>query len=186
MLHKGSQVIQTERLTLRPFRVSDAEEMFCGWANDGEVTRFLTWTPHGSIEETRAFLLASEEGYKRADYYHWALEYEGGAIGDICVSSVDTHSQSGMLGYCMAKKFWGQGFMTETLKAVLKFCFEEVGFHRIYSVHSAQNPASGRVMEKCGLKYEGTLRDGFKLHSTGEWTDIDVRAILKEDYLKSL
>ena len=72
--------------------------------------------------------------------------------------------------------------MTEALDEVLRFCFEEVGFHRIEICHAAQNPASGRVMEKCGLKYEGTKRKSFRLLSTGEWADLVVRAILEEDY----
>ena len=183
MKHKGTKIIRTERLLLRPFRIGDAEVMFGNWANDPEVTKYLTWTPHGSVEATRALLTLWEEESKKENVYHWAIEFEGELIGDISVEAVDDRCESGVIGYCTAKKCWGKGIMTEALGAVLKYCFEEVEFHRLSAMHSAENPAPGRVMEKCGLVYEGTQRDGFKLFSTGKRTDIICRAILRQDYL---
>lgn len=184
MRNLGSKVLKTRRLTLRPFREDDAEAMFENWASDPEVTKFLTWTPHGSVEETRALLKLWEEESKRLNVYHWAIEFEGGLVGDINMVAVDEKNESGITGYCLAKKHWGKGIMTEAYAEVLRFLFTEVGFHRIESSHAVQNPASGKVMEKCGLVYEGTFRGEFRLLSTGEWTDIIHRAILKEDYLQ--
>lgn len=180
MEHKGSKIIQTERLVLRPFRASDAEEMFQNWARDAEVTKYLTWTPHESVEQTRALLALWEEEAKKPDCYHWAITLRGEVVGDISLVSVK--GERAVTGYCLSRKCWGKGIMTEAYRAVLKYLFEEVGFHRIEAVHSVQNPASGRVMEKCGLRYEGTLRKQMRLLSTGEWTDIVCRAILEEDY----
>ena len=180
MEHKGSKILKTQRLVLRPFRQSDAEEMFANWASDQEVTKFLTWTPHKNIEETRALLTEWEEESKREDTYHWAITLAGEVIGDIALVSV--RGENAVTGYCLCKRFWGKGIMTEAYREVLRFCFEEVGFHRIEATHFTENPASGKVMEKCGLKYEGTRRKAFRLLSTGEWTDIAIRAILEEDY----
>ncbi len=96
--------------------------------------------------------------------------------------SVEEQTESGVTGYCLSRKYWGKGIMTEAYGAVLRFLFEEVGFRRIASSHAAENPASGKVMEKCGLAYEGTFRKEARLLSTGEWTDVVHRAILREDY----
>ena len=180
MEHKGSKVLKTQRLTLRPFKKTDAEAMFENWASDPEVTKFLTWTPHKNAEETRALLAVWEEEAKNPDTYHWAIECEGELIGDIAL--VWMHGENAVAGYCLCKRFWGKGIMTEALSEVLRYCFEEVGFHRIEITHSTENPASGRVMEKCGLRFEGVKRKAFRLLSTGEWTDIAQRAILEEDY----
>lgn len=180
MEHKGSKILRTRRLVLRPFKVSDAEEMFENWAHDEEVTKFLTWTPHRSVEETRALLAVWEEESKRPDVYHWAITIDGALIGDLALVAV--HGENAHTGYALSRKFWGKGIMTEAYAEVLRYLFEEVGFHRIESSHAVHNPASGRVMEKCGLSYEGTFRKAFRLLSTGEWEDIVYRAILEEDY----
>lgn len=184
MEQKGSRVLKTERLVLRPFRASDAEAMFCGWASDPEVTKYLTWTPHESVEATRRYLETVEALSGQPNVYHWAIELGGEVIGDIELGTVDDWEGKGSLGYCMAKKHWGKGIMTEALKEVLRYAFEEVGMHRIEGSHVSANIGSKRVMEKCGLYYEGTRRDGFRLYSNGEWVDIDVRGILREDYFR--
>ena len=182
MKNLGSKVLKTARLVLRPFREGDAVAMFENWAGDPEVTKYLTWTPHKSAEETHALLSLWAEESKKPDVYHWAIEYENELVGDVNIMQVNEESESAITGYCLAKKCWGKGIMTEAYGEVLRFLFEEVGFHRIGSSHAVENPASGKVMEKCGLLYEGTFRKEFRLPSTGEWVDVVHRAILKEDY----
>ena len=177
----GSKVLKTERLTLRPFQTDDAEEMYQNWAHDPEVTKYLTWTPHVNLDMTRAYCSQMEMDAMNPNTYHWAIVYEGQLIGDITINRANS-PEAGFVGYCMAKRFWGKGLMTEAFQEVIRFCFEEVGFHRIEGTHAKQNIGSSRVMEKCGLQYEGTKRDGMRLPSTGEWVDIVVRGILKEDY----
>ena len=181
MRHSGSKILKTKRLTLRPFQESDATAMFENWARDPEVTKYLTWTPHKSVEETRARCAFCEEESKQPNVYHWAIELEGELIGDIEIGEIGW-TETGNVGYCMAKKYWGKGLMTEAFREVIRFAFEEVGLHRIEGMHAAVNIGSSRVMEKCGLKYEGLKRDGFRLPSSDEWVDIVVRGILKEDY----
>lgn len=182
MKHLGSKILKTERLILRPFKESDARAMFENWASDPEVAKYLTWTPHKSVEETHALLKLWEEESKQPNVYHWAIELEGELVGDINMVNVNEQSERGITGYCLSRKHWGKGIMTEAYAEVLRFLFEEVGFYRIEATHAACNPASGRVMEKCGLLYEGTFRKKFRLLSTGEWVDIVQRAILREDY----
>ena len=188
MQHKGTKILETERLLLRRWKESDAEEAFARWMNDPDVTKYLTWTPHGDIEETRALLKMWERESGEPHIYHWAIVLKEGnvLIGDIAVVRADDFQERGTIGYCMCKAWWGKGIMTEALSEVLRYCFEEVGFFRIDGEHAAENIGSSRVMEKCGLVYEGTRRKFFRPPTTGVRVDIVERGILREDYFKNI
>ncbi len=188
MQHKGTKILETERLTLRPWKESDAEAAFDHWMNDPDVTKYLTWKPHGDLTVTRALLQTWEREYKEPHTYHWAivLKEENVLIGDIAVMRADEFQERGTIGYCMGKAWWGQGIMTEAFREVLRYCFEEVGFFRIDGEHAAENIGSSRVMEKCGLVYEGTRRKFFRPPTTGERVDIVERGILREEYFKNI
>ena len=157
--HKGTQTIETKRLILRKARLEDAKLMFHNWASDTEVTKFLTWPAHSNIEITERVLTSWIEGYQKDDYYQWmiVLKETGEPIGSIMASTVG-RAQSAHIGYCIGMAWWHQGIMSETLTAVMDFLFDEVGYHRIEAMHDPNNPHSGEVMKKCGMKYEGTLR----------------------------
>lgn len=157
--HKGTVTIETPRLILRKAKIEDAEAMFRNWANDSEVTRFLTWPTHGNIEVTKNLLASWVENYQNDDYYQWmiVLKEIDEPIGSIMANTVG-RAQSAHIGYCIGKTWWHQGIMSETLKAVMDFLFDEVGYHRIEAMHDSHNPHSGAVMKKCGMRYEGTLR----------------------------
>lgn len=157
--HKGTQTIETPRLILRRAKMEDAEAMFRNWANDTEVTRYLTWPPHESIEVTQRLLQSWVDRYQTDDYYQWmiVLRETNEPIGSIMASTMG-RAQSAHIGYCIGKHWWHQGIMSETLKAVMDFLFNEVGYHRVESLHDPNNPYSGAVMRKCGMKYEGRLR----------------------------
>ena len=149
LTHKGTQTIETERLILRQARIQDAEPMFRNWANDPEVTKFLTWPPHGNIEITKKLLTSWIESYEREDYYQWmiVLKETGEPIGSIMANTTG-RAQSAHIGYCIGKAWWHQGIMSETLKAVMDFLFDAVGYHRVESLHDPKNPHSGDVMKK--------------------------------------
>ena len=157
--HKGTVTIETPRLILRQARREDAEPMFRNWANDSDVTKYLTWPPHGNVEVTKKVLENWVESYKKDDYYQWmiVLKETQQPIGSLMVSTVG-RAQTAHIGYCIGRAWWHQGIMPEGLKAVIEFLFDEVGYHRIESMHDPNNPNSGKVMKKCGMKYEGTLR----------------------------
>ena len=157
--HKGTQTIETSRLILRRARIEDAEAMFHNWANDKEVTKYLTWPVHADVEVTKNLLAGWVESYEKVDYYHWMIvrKETDEPIGSLLVSTLG-RAQSAHVGYCIGKAWWHQGYMTEALKAVINFLFDEVGYHRVESLHDPNNPHSGDVMKKCGMKYEGTLR----------------------------
>lgn len=184
MVYKGTKTLTTPRLILRPWREADAEEAFQNWMNDPDVTRYLTWTPHGNISVTRDILKLWEKESARLDIYHWAIVLrEGGElIGDISIMHVDAYQETGSVGYCMGRAWWGRGLMTEAFREVLRYCFEDVGFYRIRGSHAAENIGSGRVMEKCGLKKEGLRRQDFRLLLEDRRVDIVDRGILKTEY----
>ena len=178
--HKGTVTIETPRLILRQARIEDAEPMFRNWANDAEVTKFLTWPAHGNVEITKRLLTSWVDSYQKDDYYQWmiVLKEMNEPIGSIMASTVG-RAESAHIGYCIGKRWWHQGIMSETLKAVMDFLFDEVGYHRVESLHDPNNPHSGAVMRKCGMKYEGTLRSA-AVNNQGV-CDVSIYALLKSD-----
>ena len=161
LTHKGTQTIETDRLILRRAIPADAEPMFRNWASDPEVTKYLTWPVHSSVDATRMLLASWVSAYEKKNNYQWAIvlkEQGDEPIGSI--SAVDMNDDIDMIhiGYCLGKNWWHQGIMSEALKAVMDYFFDTVGANRIESRHDPRNPHSGMVMKKCGMKYEGTLR----------------------------
>ena len=159
LTHKGTVAIETPRLILRQARLEDADAMFRNWANDREVTKFLTWPTHGKVEVTERLLAQWVDNYQKEDYYQWmiVLKEIDEPIGSIMANTVG-RAQSAHIGYCIGKHWWHQGIMSEALKAVMDFLFDEVGYHRVEAMYDSNNSNSGAVMRKCGMKYEGTLR----------------------------
>ena len=158
--HKGTEKLETKRLILRKFRMEDYLAMYNNWACEDIVTKFLTWPTHSNPEVTKSVLTDWINNYSKKDYYNWAIELksEETIIGNISVVNYREETMSAILGYCIGSKWWGNGIMPESASAVLKYLFEEVGFNRIAADHDKNNPKSGRVMQKIGMKYEGTLR----------------------------
>jgi len=162
LTHQGTQLLRTARLLLRPYTEHDADMMFANWANDEEVCRYLTWPPHGDIEVTRGIVRDWAACYGNDCYYHWGITLAGELIGDIAVVRWSEQNACAALGYCLGCQWWGRGIMTEALTAVTRYLLEQIGFHRIQLEHDRDNPASGRVMQKAGLRYEGCLQGGVR------------------------
>ncbi len=181
--HKGTKTIYTDRLILRKFTVGDAEDMYNNWANDERVCRFLSWSPHKSVDETKELLKGWVTAYESDSTYNWAIDYNGKAIGSLSVVTINERREYADLGYCMGYDYWNKGIMTEAVKAVVDYLFSEIGVNRIGISHAVKNPGSGRVAEKCGLKYEGTMREFFKA-SNGEFFDISFLGIIRKDWEK--
>ncbi len=158
MNHIGTQYIETERLILRRFELSDAQAMFDNWASDGEVTKYLTWPAHAGVSVTEGILGEWVPQYGQKDCYRWAITLkENGPqpIGSIDVCHWREGGEVPEIGYCMGKRWWHQGIMSEALGAVIDFLFEQVGVERIVARHDVNNPHSGGVMGKCGMTFVG-------------------------------
>lgn len=159
MHHIGTRPIQTRRLLLRRFTVDDAEAMFANWANDPQVTKYLTWAPHENVEVTRALLQCWVADYEKNDHYQWAIVYKGQLIGSIAVVELKRSAEVAEIGYCIGKPWWHKGIMTEALGAVIEFLFARVGVNSVCAQHDTKNPHSGDVMKKCGMTCDGILRE---------------------------
>lgn len=181
LTHKGTVELNTRRLHLRRFRHEDAQEMFDAWANDERVTVYLSWTPHGRMENTQILLDTWCEAYEKEDTYHWAIVYDGRLIGSIGVVDLHENNENCEVGYCIAHDCWGRGITAEALEEILRFLFEEVGFHRVMAKHDIGNPKSGRVMQKGGMKPEGILKGFYKRHD-GTFGDAQVYGLTAEDW----
>ena len=160
MQHMGTRTIETERLTLRRFAADDAEAMYYNWASDDEVTKFMTWPSHGSVEVSRMVVSDWVSHYGEEPYYQWAIVPKdlGQPIGSIAAVHVNDKAEKVEIGYCIGKNWWHRGYMSEALSAVIEFFFDVVKVNRIEACHDLNNPYSGAVMAKCGMRYEGTQR----------------------------
>lgn len=144
--------METERILLRPWRESDAETLF-KYASDPEVGPRAGWPPHKSVEESREIIrnIFSTEGM-------WAVEWKEtqeaiGCVGYLPAShsNLDIDDDQAEVGYWIARPFWGRGICTEALRIVIDYCFAEKEFSVLWGDFFPDNPASGKVMEKCGF-----------------------------------
>ena len=161
MKHTGTVPIETERLLLRPVVLEDVPAMYRNWTGDDEVTKYLTWPTHASTEVTKGFVQYLLGCYENPKNYCWGIVLKDESpepVGMISVVSMNEEVGSVQIGYCLSRAHWGRGIMTEALGAVIDFAFNALGAQRVEARHDVNNPASGAVMRKCGMVYEGTLR----------------------------
>jgi len=161
MTHKGTVEIETQRLWLRRFTEKDAPAAYRNWTSDEKVTEYLRWPTHESMETTASILKEWINAYRSSDFYQWAIVPKDGKdepIGTISVVDRNERLNQVHIGYCIGSRWWNQGIVTEAFSAIIPFLFKEVHANRIESQHDPENTGSGRVMAKCGLRYEGTLR----------------------------
>ena len=181
-LFKTSQypIVETERLVLRHVTLDDAEAMF-EYASDRENTRY-TFPTNQSLEETKnniaQFYLANPLG-------RWGIELKsnGQFIGTIDLHKIDTVLKKAAIGYIINKKYWKQGLTTEATRAVIELAFEKIGMNKLIAVHDKANPASGRVMEKSGMRYSHDEEyAALDLHEEGRIVTRVYYVLTKEDY----
>lgn len=184
LTHKGTNTIETERLILRKFEIQDADAMYENWATDTEVTKFLSWKPHENVEFTRTLLKEWTDAYSNDNVYNWVIEVkeESKIIGSILAFRVNELNFSCEVGYCISSKYWNKGITTEATKAVIEYLFKEIGFNRIVALYDTNNPASGKVMDKSNMKYEGTSRQA-GVRGDKEFYDLAQYSILREEYI---
>ena len=146
------RILETKRLILRPWRESDAATLF-KYASDPDVGPRAGWPPHQSVEESLELIktVFSGEGM-------WAVELKEtseaiGCVGYLpaAASNLDIDEDQCEVGYWIAKPYWDKGICTEAMRAVVDYCFNVKGFEVLWGDYFPENPASGRVMEKCGF-----------------------------------
>ena len=156
----GTQPFDTARLKIRPFSIKDAQFIYKNWASNDNVTKYLTWNTHQSIEDSTEYCNSVVKASPQLDYFHWIIELTEikEPIGDIAVVELDKDKREAKIGYVLGEKWWNQGYMTEALEAVLAYLIFVIGFEKITIEHFTENKASGRVMQKCGLNHSGTSK----------------------------
>ncbi|MDD3392579.1 MAG: GNAT family N-acetyltransferase [Bacilli bacterium] len=166
----GTITLETDRLILRRFKVSDYHDMYENWAKDEDVARYVTWYKHQNEEETKELLKLWVKEYEGPCKYDWLVEIKTNhePIGSIGVVNLSKSSLRAEIGYVYGKKYWHQGYATEALKKVISFLIEEVGLELIVAEYLLSNPNSGKVMAKAGMRKGGILpkwhinKDGFR------------------------
>ncbi len=161
--HIGSVQLETIRLILRRYESTDADDMYKNWVTDPDVCRFWQWKPHKNIDETKTLIASWIEEYHKPNYYHWVIAYKetAQAIGYIYLADIDEAENSVSVHYALSKKYWNKGIMTEVCRCVIDFCFDNLGVKKVYSNHHVENPASGRVQMKSGMRYIKTAYKRF-------------------------
>lgn len=186
MKHKGTCPLETKRLYLRRFVVSDAKMVFENWSSDEEVTKFVAWAPHQNMQVTERVLKSWEQSYQLLDTYQWAIVDRESleVIGSISLFQFHRRGRKVYceLGYCLAKDYWNKGLATEAARRVLAFAFLEVGVDVVTAKHDVLNKASGRVMQKLGMTQDKLVRRAVLTERRG-WVDCDTYILLKEDFI---
>lgn len=174
--------IETNRLILRKMRMEDAEDIF-EYASDPEVSQYTTWLPHQSIADSRHFLSFIKKRYKNAEAIDWGIVHKADKklIGTCGFSEWVRQHNRAEIGYVISKKYWGRGYMSEAVHALLEFGFRKLKLNRIEALCQVKNIASARVMEKVGMKFEGILRQ--KMFVKGEYWDLKIYSILEQEFI---
>ena len=182
--HKGTQTIDTERLTLRPFRYTDNDDMLTYWVSDPNIQSLYSEPTYNTREEVKGLLDQYIASYEKPDYYRWAvIEKESSiCIGQIAIFLVDNKNFFCEIEYALGSKFHRKGYASEAVRSILKFCFEKVNFHKVQVCHKEGNIASQGVIRKCHFIYEGTLRDFFFMD--GEYVSRLYYSMPKDEYEK--
>lgn len=173
------KALETERLILRPWRVDDVDD-FYEYAKNPNVGPNAGWQPHDSKEVSMKIL----QSFIEKDEV-WAIEYKANSK---VIGSVGAHAdekrdgvKARMIGYVLSEDYWGKGLMTEAVKEVIRYLFEEENYEVISCYHYPFNVQSKRVIEKCGFKYEGTLRLASKIYD-GTVQDDVCYSIVRDEY----
>lgn len=173
--------LHTDRLLLRPLERSDFADMY-DYARREDTSRYLVWTPHPSPEYTRNYLAMIGRYYRKGQFFDWAIveRYSGRMIGTCGFTKLDLRNRVGEIGYVLNPTRHGRGYATEAVRTVLAYGFDVLELNRIEGRYMVENIPSRRVMEKCGLTFEGVLRQSMQIK--GNYRDIGICSIVKEEY----
>ena len=169
--------IETERLILRRIERKDLNDVF-EYSSDPEVSKYLLWSPHKDIGYTSQYLKLIDKSYRKLNFYDWAvtLKSNGKMIGTCGFTMFDIPNNCAEIGYVISKKYWGQKIAPEAAKAIISFGFNVLNLHRIEAHFMPENAGSRRVAEKCGMKFEGVLKD--RVIAKGEYRNVEIYSII--------
>ena len=182
LTHNGTNTITTERLILRRFEYADNDAMLKNWVADERIQSLYSEPVYSTKEAVKELLDKYIGSYERNDYYRWAIieKKSGECIGQIAYFLVDNKNNFAEIEYCIGSAFQCKGYATEATKAIIAYGFNKINLHKVQICTKTINAPSKRVIEKCGLTYEGTLRDYFYMN--GEYVGRLYFSILKSEY----
>jgi [ribosomal protein S5]-alanine N-acetyltransferase len=172
--------LETERLRLRPFTFDDESTVFA-LASDPEVARFVRFEAHRTPADTRLFLELAAERYRLGDLFALAiiLREDERLIGSCGFVSQSPEPKTAEIGYWVGKSHWGKGYAVEAARALVRYGFEQMGLERIEAKCFLENHAGQRVIEKLGMKFEGTDRSE---RIKGEYPQLSIYAITRAEW----
>lgn len=181
--HIGTRTIETERMILRRFEYSDNESMRKNWISNEKIQSLYSEPVYVTENEVNELLDKYIGSYEKDDYYRWAIidKATKECIGQIAYFLVDSKNHFAEIEYCIGEEYQCKGLATEATKAVIVYGFDEMNLHKVQICTKTINPASKRVIEKCGLTYEGTLRDYFYMND--QYVGRLFFSILREEYM---
>lgn len=168
-------MMETERLLLRPVYGTDLADIY-EYGSDPQVTQYLTWETMERVDQAK---VAIDEIYSQPGIYGITLKASQKLIGVIDLR-LDPDHDKGSFGYVLNRDYWGRGYMTECLEQILWLAFHQLRLNRMESTHYLGNEASGRVMVKCGMIYEGTGVQ--ELMIKGNYVDVIHYAMLQDNW----
>ena len=177
---KENSTMESTRLILRPFSMEDVQDVFL-YASDDAVTKYLTWPTHVDISQTEK--VVKEIFMGTPGIFAIELKSEGKCIGCIDLRICAEHDK-GSFGYTLNREYWNKGYVTEALGLLIDFAFSKLGLNRIEGMHYVGYESSGRVMQKCGMRYEGKGLQEVKIK--GIYRDVVHYAILREEWIASM
>jgi ribosomal-protein-alanine N-acetyltransferase len=172
--------LETARVVLRRLTWADVEDIYA-YASDPEVAALTTWAAHATLDDSRAFIgrvmAWREDGFGEP----WGLELKATSkvAGTAGMAITPAHGRA-ELGYALGREHWGQGLMTEVVREIVRYGFEELGLNRIEARCVPANIGSARVMEKAGMTYEGTIRE--QVYVKGSFDDLKMYSILRREW----
>lgn len=175
-------VLETKRLILRPMTEADTQGIF-DYCSDPEVAKYVTWEAHKTLKDSENFVKYAQQNYRKKRYEPYAIAFKEKPeqiIGTVGFFWVSERSKSIEIAYALARPHWGKGYMAEASHRVLTHAIKEVGVQRIQSRCLVENIGSARVMEKLGMKYEGTTRSAMFLKN--RFIDLKNYAVLAEEF----
>ncbi len=147
--------LETARLRLRKVCASDAQAIFENWASDDEVTKYITWPTHQSIEDTKRILSIWLKEYDNEPCYRYGIERKADGVLMGMIDVVGFFGGKPVIGYASGRAFWNNGYMTEALRAVVEELFQD-GYETIVIEAIRENIGSNRVIQKAGFEFVGT------------------------------
>ena len=176
-------VLETERLVLRKFNNNDADDLY-EYCKDPEVTKYLIFETYENIETAQDRIDFLQAKYAQEKMLCWAIveKYSKKVIGSIDLCNICDKDKKAEAGYVLNREYWNRGYMTECLKRVLDYAFNELGLVRVYAKCIISNIASETVMKKTGMSFEGVEKKS--VYIKGKYYDVKQYAITDEEYIQ--